>query len=97
MQGVQSNYYCDLLRGIIAHVEELSGKRYGDNAEHDMSMRVIADHSRATAFLIADGVLPSNEGRGYVLRRIMRRAARHAKMLGFADPVLYRTATFVVP
>ncbi|ABA89647.2 alanyl-tRNA synthetase [Syntrophotalea carbinolica DSM 2380] len=96
MQGVQSNYDCDLLRGIIAHVEELSGKRYGDNAEHDMSMRVIADHSRATAFLIADGVLPSNEGRGYVLRRIMRRAARHAKMLGFADPVLYRTATFVL-
>jgi len=96
MQGVQSNYDCDLLRGIIAYVEELSGKRYGDDDAHDMSMRVIADHSRATAFLIADGVLPSNEGRGYVLRRIMRRAARHAKMLGFADPVLYRTATFVL-
>ncbi|MDY0261471.1 alanine--tRNA ligase [Syntrophotalea acetylenica] len=96
MQGVQSNYDCDLLRGIIAYVEELSGKRYGDDAAHDMSMRVIADHSRATAFLIADGVLPSNEGRGYVLRRIMRRAARHAKMLGFAEPVLYRTATFVL-
>jgi alanyl-tRNA synthetase len=75
---------------------ELSGKRYGDDAAHDMSMRVIADHSRATAFLIADGVLPSNEGRGYVLRRIMRRAARHAKMLGFAEPVLYRTATYVL-
>ena len=96
MQGVQSNYDCDLLRGIIAYVEELSGKRYGDDPDHDMSMRVIADHSRATAFLIADGVLPSNEGRGYVLRRIMRRAARHAKMLGFADPVLYRTASFVL-
>ncbi|MGE4492282.1 MAG: alanine--tRNA ligase [Syntrophotalea sp.] len=96
MQGVQSNYDCDLLRGIIAYVEELSGKRYGDDAAHDMSMRVIADHSRATAFLIADGVLPSNEGRGYVLRRIMRRAARHAKMLGFGEPVLYRTATFVL-
>lgn len=96
MQGVQSNYDCDLLRGIIGHVETLSGKRYGDDAAHDMSMRVIADHSRATAFLIADGVLPSNEGRGYVLRRIMRRAARHAKMLGFAEPVLYRTATYVL-
>jgi alanyl-tRNA synthetase len=96
MQGMQSNYDCDLLRGIISFVEKLSGKRYGDDPAHDMSMRVIADHSRATAFLIADGVLPSNEGRGYVLRRIMRRAARHAKMLGFADPVLYRTAVFVL-
>ncbi len=96
MQGVQSNYDSDMLRGIIAFVEKLSGKRYGDDPAHDMSMRVIADHSRATAFLIADGVLPSNEGRGYVLRRIMRRAARHAKMLGFADPVLYRTAVFVL-
>ncbi|OEU77770.1 MAG: alanine--tRNA ligase, partial [Desulfuromonadales bacterium C00003107] len=82
VQGVQSNYDCDLLRGIIAYVEKLSGKDYGADEEQDVSMRVIADHSRATAFLIADGVLPSNEGRGYVLRRIMRRAARHAKMLG---------------
>ena len=96
MQGVRSNYDCDLLRGIIGRVEELSGKRYGDDPAHDMSMRVIADHSRATAFLIADGVLPSNEGRGYVLRRIMRRAARHAKMLGFTGPVLYRTSVFVL-
>jgi alanyl-tRNA synthetase len=96
MQGVRSNYDCDLLRGIIGRVEELSGKRYGDDPAHDMSMRVIADHSRATAFLIADGVLPSNEGRGYVLRRIMRRAARHAKMLGFAGPVLYQTSVFVL-
>ncbi len=61
-----------------------------------MSMRVMADHSRATAYLIADGVLPSNEGRGYVLRRIMRRAMRHAKMLGFEDPVLFKTASFVL-
>ncbi len=96
MQGVQSNYDTDLIRAIIAHVEELSGKRYGDSREHDVSMRVIADHSRATAFLIADGVLPSNEGRGYVLRRIMRRAMRHAKMLGVEEPLLYRSATFVL-
>ena len=90
MQGVTSNYDTDLLQGIIRHVEKLSGKRYGAEERDDVSMRVIADHSRATTFLICDGVLPSNEGRGYVLRRIMRRAARHAKMLGFADPVLYR-------
>ena len=96
VQGVQSNYDCDLLRGIIAYVEELAGKKYGTDEDQDVSMRVIADHSRATAFLIADGVLPSNEGRGYVLRRIMRRAARHAKMLGFGEPVLYRTAVFVL-
>jgi alanyl-tRNA synthetase len=96
VQGVQSNYDCDLLRGIIAYVEDLSGKQYGADEEQDVSMRVIADHSRATAFLIADGVLPSNEGRGYVLRRIMRRAARHAKMLGFEEPVLFRSTVFVL-
>jgi alanyl-tRNA synthetase len=90
MQGVTSNYDTDLLQGIIRFVEKLSGKRYRDNDKDDVSMRVMADHIRAITFLICDGALPSNEGRGYVLRRIMRRAARHAKMLGFADPVLYR-------
>ncbi|MDY0190796.1 MAG: alanine--tRNA ligase [Desulfuromonas sp.] len=96
VQGVKSNYDTDLLRAIIANIEQLSGKTYGENETNDVSMRVIADHSRATAFLIADGILPSNEGRGYVLRRIMRRAARHAKMLGFSEPVLYKTARFVM-
>ena len=96
MQGVQSNYDTDLIRDIIGYIEQLSGKSYGANPDDDVSMRVIADHSRATAFLIADGVMPSNEGRGYVLRRIMRRAMRHAKMLGFADPVLFKTAVFVL-
>ncbi|CAG0933835.1 partial alanyl-tRNA synthetase, partial [Planctomycetaceae bacterium] len=95
MQGVKSNYDTDLLQGVIRQVERLSGKRYRENEKDDVSMRVIADHARATTFLICDGVLPSNEGRGYVLRRIMRRAARHAKMLGFADPVLYRTVDAV--
>ena len=90
MQGVLSNYDTDLLQGIIRHIEKLSGKRYRDELKDDVSMRVIADHARAITFLIGDGALPSNEGRGYVLRRIMRRAARHAKMLGFAEPVLYR-------
>jgi alanyl-tRNA synthetase len=95
MQGVKSNYDTDLLRGIIAFTEKLAGKRYGADPADDVSLRVIADHSRATAFLIGDGVLPSNEGRGYVLRRIMRRAARHAKMLGCTEPVLHRTARYV--
>ena len=96
MQGVQSNYDTDLLRNIISYIEKLSGKSYGKDADNDVSMRVMADHSRATAYLIADGVMPSNEGRGYVLRRIMRRAMRHAKMLGFEDPVLYKTAVYVL-
>ncbi len=90
LQGVKSNYETDLLRGIISNVEEIAGKRYGDDAQSDVSMRVIADHARAVTFLISDGVFPSNEGRGYVLRRILRRAVRHAKMLGIEEPCLYR-------
>ena len=95
MQGKQTNYDTDLFQGIIRHIEKLSGKRYGADNKDDVSMRVIADHARATTFLICDGALPSNEGRGYVLRRIMRRAARHAKMLGFAQPMLYRAVDAV--
>ncbi len=90
LQGVKSNYETDLLRGLIANVEEISGKTYGQDEEADVSMRVIADHARAVTFLISDGVFPSNEGRGYVLRRILRRAVRHAKMLGIEDPCLYK-------
>ncbi len=90
MQGVRSNYDTDLLQGIIRHIERHSGKKYGESEKDSVSMRVIADHCRAVTFLICDGALPSNEGRGYVLRRIMRRAARHAKMLGVAEPLLCR-------
>lgn len=90
MQGVHSNYDTDLLQGIIRHIERHSGKKYGANEKDSVSMRVIADHCRAVTFLICDGALPSNEGRGYVLRRIMRRAARHAKMLGVSEPLLCR-------
>nr|WP_302504049.1 alanine--tRNA ligase [Geoalkalibacter halelectricus] len=96
IQGVKSNYDTDLLRGIIDFVAEVTGKTYGADPDNDVSMRVIADHSRATAFLIGDGVLPSNEGRGYVLRRIMRRAARHAKMLGYEEPLLCQSTGRVV-
>jgi len=90
LQGVRSNYDTDLFRRLITFVEQQSGRRYGAREEDDLAMRVIADHSRAIAFMIADGVVPSNEGRGYVLRRILRRAARHARVLGFEEPFLYR-------
>jgi alanyl-tRNA synthetase len=89
MQGVLSNYDTDLFRPLIAAVEGLSGKRYGDVPGDDVSMRVIADHARATSFLLSDGVLPANDGRGYVLRRIIRRAARHGKLLGLTEPFLH--------
>ncbi len=90
LQGVKSNYDTDLLRGLITLVEEISGKKYGADSTSDVSMRVIADHARAVTFLISDGVFPSNEGRGYVLRRILRRAVRHANMLGIEEPCLYK-------
>src|SRR6266404_4913910 len=93
VQNVPSNYDTDLLRPLIDEAARISGKRYSPNEALDArgpsaSMRVMADHSRAAAFLLADGVLPSNEGRGYVLRRILRRAIRHAQRLS-PDPSLY--------
>jgi alanyl-tRNA synthetase len=82
LQGVQSNYETDVLRSLLAVGEKLSGKTYGQDAADDLSLRIIADHSRAVTFMIADGILPSNEGRGYVLRRLLRRAIMKAHMLG---------------
>ena len=96
IQGVKSNYDTDLFTPIIRFVEKISGKTYGKNAESDVSIRVIADHSRALTFLIGDGIMPSNEGRGYVLRRILRRAARHGKMLGIDKPFLNEAARVVI-
>jgi len=96
VQGVKSNYDTDLFRRIIEEIERLSGVPNGRSDLLDAATRVIADHSRATAFLIADGILPANEGRGYVLRRIMRRALRHGKKLGFEGPFLHRVAAAVV-
>lgn len=96
VQGVQSNYDTDLFTPIIQGIARISGRVYGTNAEADVSMRVIADHSRAVTFLIGDGVLPSNEGRGYVLRRILRRAARHGKLLGLDRPFLHDVVSIVV-
>ena len=95
VQGVSSNYDSDLFQPILRTIAKLCGKKYGGSPE-DAPMRVIADHVRATAFLIADGVLPSNEGRGYVLRRVMRRALRHGKKLGFDGPFLHKVAATVI-
>ncbi|MBW1637072.1 MAG: alanine--tRNA ligase, partial [Deltaproteobacteria bacterium] len=88
LQGKFNNYDSDLFTPIISRLEELSGKSYGASGHDDTAMRVIADHARATTFLVADGVLPANEGRGYVLRRIMRRAVRYGKHLGMDRPFL---------
>ncbi len=96
MQGVISNYDTDLFQGIIQTIAKASGKRYGENKQDDVAMKVIADHLRATVCLITDGVVPSNEGRGYVLRRIMRRAIRYGKKLGLEIPYLYNFVEAVV-
>jgi len=96
LQGVSSNFDTDLLRPLIAAVERLSGKRYGQDEKTDIAMRVIADHARAVTFLVSDGVLPSNEGRGYVLRRILRRALRHGRLIGLEGPFLARVTEQVV-
>ncbi len=96
LQGVKSNYETDLFTPLFKEIETIAHVCYGENDRTDTSLRVIADHSRAATFLISDGVLPSNEGRGYVLRRIMRRAMRHGRMLGMDEPFLYRTVSKVV-
>ncbi|MCM2279657.1 MAG: alanine--tRNA ligase [Oligoflexia bacterium] len=96
LQEVDTNYDTDIFRQIIARTAELAGQAYDPGKESAVSFRVIADHSRSTAFLIGDGVLPSNEGRGYVLRRIVRRAIRHGKKLGFTGPFLHKTAGYVI-
>ncbi|MCX5843341.1 MAG: alanine--tRNA ligase, partial [Deltaproteobacteria bacterium] len=96
VQGVKSNYETDFFIPIIQFIAKISGKKYKQNEDHDASMNVIADHSRAVTFLIGDGILPSNEGRGYVLRRILRRAARHGKLLGLGKPFLHEIVSVVV-
>jgi alanyl-tRNA synthetase len=95
LQEKDSNYATDLLYPIIKQTGEISGKQYKPGPE-GMSFRVIADHIRALVFTIGDGVLPSNEGRGYVIRRILRRAARHGRLLGLKQPFLYRLASTVI-
>lgn len=96
IQGKHCNYDSDLFKPIIEFTASLAGLRYGACTENDVSLRVAADHVRAAAFLIADGVTPSNEGRGYVLRRIMRRAMRHGRLLGMHDPFFHKVAEMAV-
>src|SRR6187397_2711727 len=96
LQGKQSNYDTDLFTPLLARIGELRGLTYGDDETRDISMRVVADHTRAMTFLIGDGVVPSNEWRGYVLRKIMRRAMRHGKRLGVAEPFLHTLVDVIV-
>jgi alanyl-tRNA synthetase len=92
LQAKTSNFETDLFMPLIDFAGKLVGKRYGVSAESDVSLRILADHSRAAAFLISDGVIPSNEGRGYVLRKIMRRAIDHGRKLGLNEPFLFKLA-----
>ncbi|MDR2104130.1 MAG: alanine--tRNA ligase, partial [Deferribacteraceae bacterium] len=96
VQQVKSNYDTDLILPIIYYIASMCGESYGDDNSKDISMRVIADHARSSTFLIADGVLPSNEGRGYVLRRIMRRAMRHGAIIGMDAVFFYKVCSFVI-
>jgi alanyl-tRNA synthetase len=96
LQNVLSNYDIDTMRALTATTEQLAGKKYGVDPAADISFRVIDDHARAVSFLIADGVMPSNEGRGYVLRRLLRRAARHGRLIGLEEPFLHEVAKAVV-
>ena len=96
VQGKLSNYDTDLFQPLIARIAAVAGRRYGAEPADDASLRVIADHLRATTFLVSDGVMPGNEGRGYVLRKIMRRAMRHGKRLGIDGPFLHGLTHAVV-
>lgn len=96
LQDVRSNYHTDLFFDIVKLIQQMSQKTLGQDDASDTSIRVIADHSRAVAFLVSEGILPSNEGRGYVLRRIIRRAIRHGRLLGIDGPFLSKTADRVV-
>ncbi len=95
-QGVDSLFDVDTVMNITHKVSEITGAHYGDSHKTDVSLRVITDHIRASVMMISDGILPSNEGRGYVLRRLLRRAARHGKLLGVNEPFLYQVVGMVV-
>ena len=96
MQGVGNLFEVDTVQSVLHHVEHIANKTYGENAKDDISIRVITDHIRSCTFMVSDGILPSNEGRGYVLRRLLRRAARHSRMLGITHPFLVELVETVI-
>lgn len=96
MQGVENLFEVDTVQNIMKHVGRLAGVTYGEDEQTDVSLRVITDHIRSTTFMVGDGVLPSTEGRGYVLRRLLRRAARHGRLLGIHEPFLYQVCDTVI-
>ncbi|MDQ5983061.1 MAG: Alanine--tRNA ligase [Eubacteriales bacterium SKADARSKE-1] len=96
MQGVDNVFLIDTMQNIMKHVCKIAGIEYGNNPKTDVSLRVITDHVRSTSVMIADGVLPSNEGRGYVLRRLLRRAARQGRLIGITEPFLYKVCETVI-
>ena len=96
MQGVGNLFEVDTVQSVLHHVEHIANKTYGENAKDDISIRVITDHIRSCTFMVSDGILPSNEGRGYVLRRLLRRAARHGRMLGVTRPFLVELVETVI-
>ncbi len=96
MQEVDNLFEVDTVQNIMKHISQIAGVTYKENPQTDVSLRVITDHIRSTTFMIADGVIPSNEGRGYVLRRLLRRAARNGKMIGIQKPFLYQVVDTVI-
>ncbi len=96
MQGVDNLFLVDTVQNIMKHISDIVGVKYGEGEKSDISLRVITDHIRSTTFMIADGVMPSNEGRGYVLRRLLRRGARHGRLLGMNEPFLYKVCETVI-
>ncbi len=96
MQGVDNLFEVDTIRNIINHVAKIAGISYGDSEKSDVSLRVITDHIRSTVMMTCDGILPSNEGRGYILRRLLRRAARHGRLLGITEPFLFEVCNTVI-
>ena len=96
MQGVDNLFLVDTVQNIMKHISDITGVEYGKDDKNDISLRVITDHIRSTTFMIGDGVMPSNEGKGYVLRRLLRRAARHGRLLGYKEPFLYKVCDTVI-
>lgn len=96
IQGVDNLFLVDTVQNIMKHISNITGVEYGKDEKSDVSLRVITDHIRSTTFMIGDGVMPSNEGKGYVLRRLLRRAARHGRLLGYKEPFLYKVCDTVI-